>query len=42
MFRVADKIFHGIDPMEKLHPKYLHLSSAVKFAGLYVPNDLYL
>ena len=42
MFALADKIFHGIDPMGKLYQKYIHLSSAVKSIGLYVPDDLSL
>ena len=42
MFALADKSFHGIDPMGKFYQKYIHLSSAVKFVGLYVPNDLSL
>jgi len=37
MFCVADKIFHGIDPMGKLYQKYIHLFSAVKFVGLLSP-----
>ena len=40
MFDLADKIFHSIDPMKKLYQKYIHLSSAVKFIGLYVPGDI--
>ena len=40
MFDLADKIFHSIDPMKKLYQKYIHLSSAVKLIGLYVPGDI--
>ena len=42
MIGLADKIFHDIDPMGKLYQKYIHLSSAVKFVGLCVPDDLSL
>ena len=42
MFGLADKIFHCTDPMKKLYQKYIHLSSAVKFVGLYVPSDISL
>ena len=42
IFDLADKIFHSIDPMRKLYQKYIHLSSAVKFVGLYVPGDISL
>jgi len=34
------KSFHGIDAMEILYQKCIHLSSAVKFIGLYVPDHL--
>ena len=42
MFALVDKFFHGIHPMGKLYQKYVHLSSVVKFIGLYVPGDLSL
>ena len=42
MFTFVDKFFHGIHPMGKLYHKYVHLSSVVKFIGLYAPGDLSL
>ena len=36
------KSFHSIDAMGKLYQKYIHLSSAVKFIGLYLPDTFFI